>query len=486
MERLYLLGLFEQLITDPRLSLVPTRRWKVLRTLGKVLAVTRAPLYLPQALFWPSAAVSRVERTRAQLPEIKSAVEKAGPAGSIERLTALEQLLLDWMPRIFPRMVPVFVYGLVAHNLAGRLLHGLATTDELQKVLRGLPHNPTTEMDIALWKLAHLIQEDPSTARYLRETPLEQQANDYMTCNMACIPPATIKQVPGPLWTSRSGRNRSRFTQMVRRSTYILSVIANYLQLQDPNMAPDIQFRRGAQAAEAMVADLTQRATHKGRIRGLLVGFLLKRTRALAGFREMPKFCIVYLLACIREQLWYIGEKLALAERLDADADIFFITFPETRAALEGKDMRFTVRERRTVYEHELNRRHIPRVLLSDGTKPANQAVVAKSNDGTLKGTPASAGIVIGKARVILDPANAHLEPGEILIAPSTDPGWTPLFLTAGGLVMEMGGAISHGAVVAREYGIPAVVGVLGATERIITGQQITVDGSNGIVTLEK
>ena len=87
---------------------------------------------------------------------------------------------------------------------------------------------------------------------------------------------------------------------------------------------------------------------------------------------------------------------------------------------------------------------------------------------------------------MILDPAVAHLEPGEILIAPSTDPGWTPLFLTAGGLVMEMGGAISHGAVVAREYGIPAVVGVLGATERIITGQQITVDGSNGIVSLEK
>ena len=87
---------------------------------------------------------------------------------------------------------------------------------------------------------------------------------------------------------------------------------------------------------------------------------------------------------------------------------------------------------------------------------------------------------------MILDPAVAHLEPGEILIAPSTDPGWTPLFMTAGGLVMEMGGAISHGAVVAREYGIPAVVGVLGATERIITGQQITVDGSNGIVSFEK
>ncbi len=90
------------------------------------------------------------------------------------------------------------------------------------------------------------------------------------------------------------------------------------------------------------------------------------------------------------------------------------------------------------------------------------------------------------KARVILDPTGARLEPGEILVAPSTDPGWTPLFLTAAGLVMEMGGAMSHGSVVAREYGIPAVVGVPGATERISTGLQITVDGSAGTVSIEQ
>jgi pyruvate,water dikinase len=83
------------------------------------------------------------------------------------------------------------------------------------------------------------------------------------------------------------------------------------------------------------------------------------------------------------------------------------------------------------------------------------------------------------------DPADAHLEPGEILVAPSTDPGWTPLFLTAGGLVMEMGGANSHGAVVAREYGIPAVVGVPDATTRLTTGQRVHVDGTHGVVTPE-
>jgi pyruvate,water dikinase len=83
---------------------------------------------------------------------------------------------------------------------------------------------------------------------------------------------------------------------------------------------------------------------------------------------------------------------------------------------------------------------------------------------------------------VVLDPLGARLEPGDILVAPSTDPGWTPLFLTAGGLVMEMGGAMSHGAVVAREYGIPAVVGLAGATERIPDGATILVDGTAGTV----
>ncbi len=108
--------------------------------------------------------------------------------------------------------------------------------------------------------------------------------------------------------------------------------------------------------------------------------------------------------------------------------------------------------------------------------------LVAEGADNALRGTPASPGTVTAEARVILDPTGARLEPGEVLVAPSTDPGWTPLFLTAGGLVMELGGALSHGAVVAREYGIPAVVGVPDATERIVTGEQITVDGSSGMV----
>jgi pyruvate,water dikinase len=124
--------------------------------------------------------------------------------------------------------------------------------------------------------------------------------------------------------------------------------------------------------------------------------------------------------------------------------------------------------------------------MLSDGTEPEAGLTLTEggSQEGALQGAPASPGVVTGKARVILDPAGARLEPGEILVAQSTDPGWTPLFFTASGLVMEMGGSMSHGAIVAREYGIPAVVGVSGAIERITTGQQITVDGSRGVIML--
>jgi pyruvate,water dikinase len=136
---------------------------------------------------------------------------------------------------------------------------------------------------------------------------------------------------------------------------------------------------------------------------------------------------------------------------------------------------------RRAWYAEEVRRRHQPRFLLSDGTEPRIETL-DEVGDGALRGTPASAGRVTAAARVILDPVGATLKPGEILVAPSTDPGWTPLFLTAGGLVMEMGGAMSHGSIVAREYGIPAVVGVPGATERIESGQVLTVDGSAGTV----
>lgn len=144
--------------------------------------------------------------------------------------------------------------------------------------------------------------------------------------------------------------------------------------------------------------------------------------------------------------------------------------------------------ERRALYDREQLRRRIPRLLVSDGRAfyegVRGDGAGDAAGDGVLVGSPVSPGVVEGIAHVVFDPHSTRLEPGEIFVCPGTDPARTPLFLAAGGLVMEVGGLMTHGSVVAREYGIPAVVGVHEATSRLKTGQRIRVDGSAGRVTV--
>src|SRR5260221_7582129 len=261
-----------------------------------------------------------------------------------------------------------------------------------------------------------------------------------------------------------------------------------YVEMEEATPAPDLQLHHAEREARAMIATLAQRARHKHWLRGWLVHLCLQRAHALAGFREMTRFVGGLRLSQARELLWRGGEELPRTGRLNEATDLFFLTFSEAHGARAGGDLRERVSERRATLARELGRRHVPLVLLSDGTEPTAAREITQStarSEGTLQGTPASAGRVTALARVILDPHDARLEPGEILVAPSTDPGWTPLFLKAAGLVMEVGGAMAHGAIVAREYGIPAVVGVAGATERMLTGSRVTIDGTAGTVVIE-
>jgi pyruvate,water dikinase len=382
--------------------------------------------------------------------------------------------------------MPSAAVGLLSLPLARRLLGTDATEDELQAVTRGLPHNVTTQMNLALWALACRIREDPESAAALRHATLDELAERVKSGRLPPVARTGLAEFLAQ-WGHRAVAEidigMPRWSDDPR---HVLGVLASYLKIEPGPAAPDAVFARGAAEADAMIDTLASRARRRGRLRGSLVRVALRRVRALAGLRELPKYYLVLALATVRRELTFVGSDLAAAGRLTEAADIFFIDLVEARAGLDGRDLREIVTTRRATYELELRRRHVPRVLLSDGTEPEAVAKPAAglAPTGSLAGTPASAGQITGVARVIHDPVGARLEPGEILVAPSTDPGWTPLFLAAAGLVMEMGGPNSHGAVVAREYGIPAVVGVPNATDRISTGQLITVDGSAGTVSL--
>jgi pyruvate,water dikinase len=469
-------GLFD----DPRLSVLQPSWRPVVRRLALLAARFAVPLQVLQAVVSPATARGRAYRVGARL---RARALPADGTPARERLDVVLGILGDAVPQVLPRVAPPAATGFAMLGLAGRLLGSDARPGDLATVLRGLPHNVTTQMDLELWHLATAVRADPEAAEAVRREPAADLADRYRT---GTLPEELQRGLRGFL--DRYGFRAVAeidvgLPRWAEDPTHVLGVLGNYLRLDDPDRAPDAVFGRAGGEAEAMVAALTDRARARGRLRGRAVGVALDRTRQLAGLRELPKHDLVLVLAQARAELLAIGADLSAAGALARPDDVFFLDLHEVAGAIDGRDVRGTAVGRRDRYDRETARRHIPRVLLSDGTEPEAAAVRPSGADGALAGVPASAGTATGPARVVLEPVGAQLLPGEILVAPSTDPGWTPLFLTAGGLVMEMGGANSHGAVVAREYGIPAVVGVPAATSSLVTGQEITVDGTHGLIT---
>jgi pyruvate,water dikinase len=452
----------------------------VLRHIAGALIRNRVPVRVARGLANPEWAYRGIAATERRL---RRSLTLPANATATQRLDFVEQRV-GRLFLIMPRTIAYAIGGLLMLVASRRLLRDVAQPGELQEVLRGLPHNITTEMDLELWKLTEQIRDDEASRAVFTDLAVADLLQRYRE---RALPPAAQRGLQGFLRRYGHRAIAEIDLGMPRWSddpSHLLGVISNYLHLDTEDLDPVSQFRAGQAKAESMITSLTTRAAERSRLRARLARWTLRRVRQLVGLRESPKFLLIVALGAMREQLKEVGHELAVAGRIEQADDVFFLDLGDARRGLAGEDLRALVMERREAYQQELKRRHIPRLLLSDGTEPEAVAVEAARADGALAGSPASTGTVTARARVVLDPVGAHLEPGEILVAPSTDPGWTPLFLTAGGLVMEMGGSNSHGAVVAREYGIPAVVGVPDATHKIETGQLITVDGAAGLVTV--
>ncbi|MDX1415406.1 MAG: PEP/pyruvate-binding domain-containing protein, partial [Candidatus Promineifilaceae bacterium] len=387
-----------------------------------------------------------------------------------QRADLLPDFGAEHFPQVFLLFVSVVAAGMASWNLLNKLAARaveqeddaaqLSMRDLALQVTRGMPYNPTTEMDLALWAIARHIGSEPASVRAFQNHPASELAALFLDGEL----PGGIQQDVREFMKDYGGRGLAEIdlgrTRWADDPTYIFETLASYLQITDENQAPDKVFAQGAESAQRAIGQIETavRQTRLGWFKARLVRFFAGRARQLMGARENPKFFAVRVFWLIQQELLQSGREFVRAGELHQANDLFYLTTSELKsfAAQEERDWRPLIAARRQTNEREYLRRQIPRLLLSDGRAFYEGVSTIESSGKDLIGSPVSPGSVEGRVRVVLNPTQAGLIPGEILVCPGTDPSWTPLFLSAAGLVMEVGGMMTHGAVVAREYGIPA------------------------------
>jgi pyruvate,water dikinase len=410
--------------------------------------------------------------------------ELDGAAPGPERLEVARRLIATRMELALRALAHNVGGGAAAQKLTVKLAGKDANPDDLNALWRGLSSNVTTEMDLRVGDLADAARRSPALVAHL-------QSHDARTAL------ATLDQVEGGAEFRREWERfmadygmRGPSEIDITRPRWqddpasLMQMVLGNLGADEPGLHRQrhaAMAREGEAAAKRLVANV--RHGLLGPLHAAMLRRQIRVARNLLPVREHPKFMLIRIMGLARAAMLEAGRMLVDAGRMDAREDIWFLDLIEAIRALENPDeeLRARIAQRKVDLDHFA---HLtpPRVITSDGEIPV---VGHKREDlpaGALAGNPVSAGVVEGIAHVITDPTREILEPGEILVAPFTDPGWTPLFINAAGLVMEVGGLMTHGSVIAREYGIPAVVGVIDATKEIRTGQRVRVNGDLGYV----
>jgi rifampicin phosphotransferase len=340
-------------------------------------------------------------------------------------------------------------------------------------------------MGLALLDVADVIRPHPEVVTFLEQVEGDdfldelpkigggREARDAIrawldTYGMRCVGEIDITK---PRWSERP--------------TTLVPLILGNVRNFEPG-AGERRFEQGRQEAQQKEQELLERlrALPDGERKADEVKSKIDRVRSFIGYREYPKYGMVGRYFVYKQALLEEAERLVEAGVLAERDDIFYLTFEEIQDFVDTQlaDDQL-IRERKEAFG-SYRTLTPPRVLTSDGEGITGAYRRNDVPDGALVGLPVSAGTVEGRARVILDMADADLEAGDILVTAFTDPSWTPLFVAVTGLVTEVGGLMTHGAVIAREYGLPAVVGVKDATRLIQDGQRIRVHGTDGYVEI--
>ncbi len=367
-----------------------------------------------------------------------------------------------------------------------RLEEWLGEKNAADTLTQSVPHNVTSEMGLELLDVADVIRPYPDLVAFLEEVE-----DDGFLEEMGTLPGGELAREAIRAFLEKYGMRcvgeiditRPRWSE--RPTAIVPMILGNVRNFE--HGAGERRFEQGRREAGIREQELLERlrALPDGEQKADEAKRRIDRVRTFIGYREYPKYGMVSRYFVYKQALLEEAERLVEAGVLGEKEDIFYLRFDELRDVVRTNQADERLIRRREEAFRSYEALTPPRVLTSDGEAIGG---AYRRRDGlpagALVGLPVSAGISEGRARVILDIAEADLAAGDILVTAFTDPSWTPLFVGIKGLVTEVGGLMTHGAVIAREYGLPAVVGVEHATQLIGDGQRIRVHGTDGYVEI--
>lgn len=357
-------------------------------------------------------------------------------------------------------------------------------------LIQSVPHNITSEMGLALLDVADTIRPHTEVVAFLhRVVDTGREDNDFLDelagLTGGQLAHDAIRGYLDQYGMRCAGEIDITRTRWSERPATLLPTILSNIENFEPG-AGKRRFAQGLQKSRQKAQELLKRlrAQPDGERKAEETKQMIDRVRTFAGYREYPKYGMVSRYFAYKQALLREAERIVQTGALSEKEDIYYLRLDELGEVVRTNEVdQDLIRDRREAF-----RSHQalipPRVLTSDGEAIAGEYPSEDVPPGALAGLPVSAGIVEGRARVITDMAQAGLDVGDILVTVYTDPSWTPLFLLAAGLVTEVGGLMTHGAVIAREYGLPGVVGVQQATLLIRDGQRVRVNAIAGYVEI--
>ena len=365
-------------------------------------------------------------------------------------------------------------------------LHGwLGETNVADTLTLSAPGNVTSEMGLALLDVADVIRPHPEVIALLQHAEDEDFLDELPNVAGGREAREAIQSYLDQYGMRCAGEIDLTAPRWSERPITLVPLILGNVRNFEPR-ARERRVKQGRQLAQEKEQELLERlrALPDGEQKAEETRRMIDRVRTFIGYREYPKYHIVSRYFVYKRALLEEAERLVQASVIREREDIFYLTFQELQDVVRTGRIDDELIQRRKDAFRSAASLTPPRVLTSEGEVVAGTYRRGPVPDGALVGLPVSGGTIEGRARVILDMAQADLEAGDILVTAYTDPSWTPLFVAIKGLVTEVGGLMTHGVVIAREYGLPAVVGVEHATRLIRDGQRIRVHGADGYVEI--